>query len=164
MKLNYITWKDDAKAKSKLIKTINQIVTYTRCKNYSWVVDKIKIEFNISRKISSLHSLIWKSSENCDWMVAYMAQIVETEQKLHGTSFNSNDKGIGSLLLLGLSDKFSQSKPLDYSVISNVVDSIKSKLLGMEIDGSKTSNAFKAGYIKAGWHSNKQRSVDYSSK
>lgn len=41
--------------------------------------------------------------ENCNSMMAYVTQLIETSQKLKGIGFNINEAGIGSLLLAGLS-------------------------------------------------------------
>ncbi|KAG5879896.1 hypothetical protein JTB14_010414 [Gonioctena quinquepunctata] len=76
-------------------------------------------------------------------MAGYVNQIVETGQKLRGTGFKIDDEWIGSLLLAGLSEKFSPMiMAIEHSGIAITTDSIKTKLLDMESDVGHTGSAF----------------------
>ena len=139
---------EDAKTKAKLISTLDPTL-YVHIKSASTTKElwsKLKALFDDSgycRKISLLRSLISTRLENCDSMVNYVSQVVETGQKLRGTGFNIDDEWIGSLLLAGLPEKFSPKiMAIEHSGIAISTDSIKTKLLDMEYDVSKNGSAF----------------------
>lgn len=75
---------------------------------------------------------------------------IETSQKLIGSVLNTNDEWIGSLLLVGLPDKyFPMIMSIDQSGISITADTIKTKLLDMEDStNSSGNNAFGTFYKK----------------
>lgn len=86
----------------------------------------------ISRRISLLRMLISTRLEDCDNMEEYVNQIIDTSQRLRGTGFEINDLWIGSLLLAGLSEKYTPMiMAIEHSGVPLTADSIKTKLLDM---------------------------------
>lgn len=76
-------------------------------------------------------------------MTSYVTQIIETSQKLSGSGFNINDEWVGSLLLAGLSEKYSPMiMAIEHSGIAITADSIKTKLMDLEEDSGDASRAF----------------------
>lgn len=143
----------DAKTKAKLILTIDSPL-YVHIKDVTsskelW--DKLKQLFDDSgftRRISLLRTLISIRLENCTSMTSYVTQIIETSQKLNGSGFNINDEWIGSLLLAGLSEKYSPMiMAIEHSGINITADAIKTKLMDIEEDSGDVSGAF-ASYHK----------------
>ena len=141
---------DDAKTKAKLILMIDPSI-YVHIKNVAsskqlW--DKLKTLFDDSgftRRIGLLRNLISIRLENCSTMSSYVTQIVETGQKLAGTGFQISDEWIGSLLLAGLTEKFSPMiMAIEHSGLSITTDAIKSKLLDLEPETSDIDGAFAA--------------------
>ncbi|KAG5863770.1 hypothetical protein JTB14_015182 [Gonioctena quinquepunctata] len=139
---------DDAKAKAKIILIIDASL-YIHIKEAKTTVElwtKLKSLFDDSgftRKISLLRNLISTRLENSDPMAGYVNQIVETGQTLRGTGFKIDDEWIGSLLIAGLSEKFSPMiMAIEHSEIAITTDSIKTKLLDMESDVGHTGRAF----------------------
>lgn len=138
------------KAKAKLVMTIDSSL-YAHIKSETTVIgvwNKLKQLFDdtgYQRKISLLRTLISVRLENCDSMTSYVSQIVETAQKLKGTGFEITDEWIGSLLLAGLSDKFSPMiMAIEHSGIAISADVIKTKLLDMceEVGTTEKDSAF----------------------
>lgn len=130
---------DDAKTKAKLILTIDPAL-YIHIKNTKssaelWTTLKTMFDDSgFSRKITLLRHLISIRLDNCDSMANYVTQIFETAQRLNGTGFIITDEWIGSLLLAGLSDRYSPMiMAIEHSGISITADVIKSKLLDMEV-------------------------------
>lgn len=76
-------------------------------------------------------------------MATYVTQMIETAQRLNGTGFTITDEWIGSLLLAGLSERYSPMiMAIEHSGISITADFIKSKLLNLEVSsGSDESGA-----------------------
>lgn len=141
---------DKKKAKAKLVMTIDSSL-YAHIKNETSVTDvwnKLKKLFDdkgYQRKISLLRTLISIRLENCESMTSYVSQIVETAQKLKGTGFEITDEWIGSLLLAGLSDRFSPMiMAIEHSGIAISADVIKTKLLDMseEVGTTDKDSAF----------------------
>ncbi|KAG6454155.1 hypothetical protein O3G_MSEX008511 [Manduca sexta] len=142
---------DDEKTRAKLIMTIDPSL-YVHVKNVSsskelW--EKLKQLFDdsgFSRRISLLRNLISIRRENCSSMTSYVTQIIDTAQKLSGTGFEINDLWTGSLLLAGLPDRFSPMiMAIEHSGIPITADSIKTKLLDMNLashEESEVSGAF----------------------
>lgn len=142
---------DDAKTKAKLIMTIDPSL-YVHVKNATsskelW--EKLKQLFDdngFSRRISLLRNLISIRRENCSSMTSYVTQIIDTAQKLSGTGFEINDQWTGSLLLAGLPDRFSPMVlALEHSGIPITADSIKTKLLDMDLASHDESEVSGAG-------------------
>lgn len=150
---------DDAKAKAKVILTIDASL-FIHIKEAASTVElweKLKSMFDdkgFARKISLLRCLISTRLDNCDSMASYVNQVVETSQKLRGTGFNINDEWVGSLLLAGLSEKFAPMiMAIEHSGIAITADSIKTKLLDMEIDSGSTGGAFAS---KSNWRDSRK--------
>lgn len=60
--------------------------------------------------------------------------MIETAQRLNGTGFTITEEWIGSLLLAGLSERYSPMiMAIEHSGISITADFIKSKLLNLEV-------------------------------
>ena len=160
---------EDAKTRAKLILTIDPpiYVHIKEVKTTKELWDKLKSLFDDSgftRRISLLRNLISIRLENCISMTAYVTQIVETGQKLAGTGFNINDEWIGSLLLAGLTEKFSPMiMAIEHSGMSITTDAIKSKLLDMEPEVSEVSGAL-ASFQKFHHKKNDKSSVRSRSK
>ncbi|GBP52228.1 hypothetical protein EVAR_83087_1 [Eumeta japonica] len=102
---------DDAKAKAKLVLTIDPslyvYIKYAATTYDLW--EKLKNLFDdtgYTRKIGLLRKLINIRLENCDSMTQYVTQIVETSQRLQGTGFKISDEWIGALMLAGLPEKY----------------------------------------------------------
>lgn len=138
---------DDARTKAKLILTIDPSI-YVHIKEVKTTKDlwnKLKSLYDDSgftRRISLLRNLISIRLENSVSMNSYVTQIVETGQKLAGTGFNISDEWIGSLLLAGLTEKYSPMiMAIEHSGMSITTDAIKSKLLDMEPEEKETNNA-----------------------
>lgn len=155
------------KAKAKLILSMDpslfvHIKAATTAKE---VWDKLKALFDDSgftRKIGLLRSLISIRLENCDSMGLYVNQLVDTAQKLQSTGFKIDDEWIGSLLLAGLSEKYSPMiMAIEHSGIVISTDAIKSKLLDMEPDVGNAGNAFVS---KVSSKKNKHGSTEGSSR
>lgn len=143
----------DAKTKAKLILTIDSSL-YVHIKdveNTKKLWDKLKHLFDDSgftRRISLLRTLISIRLENCTSMTSYVTQIIETSQKLSRSGFHINDEWVGSLLLAGLSEKYSPMiMAIEHSGISITADAIKTKLMDLEEDSGDASGAF-ASYRK----------------
>lgn len=139
----------DAKTKAKLILTIDSslYVHIKDVKNTKELWDKLKKLFDDSgftRRISLLRTLISIRLENCTSMTTYVTQIIEASQKLGGTGFNINDEWVGSLLLAGLTEKFSPMiMAIEHSGIAISADAIKTKLMDLEEEnGGDSSGAF----------------------
>lgn len=138
---------EDAKTRAKLILTIDPSI-YVHIKAVTstkelW--DKLKSLYDDSgftRRISLLRSLISIRLENSPSMNSYVTQLVETGQKLAGTGFNISDEWIGSLLLAGLTEKFSPMiMAIEHSGMHITTDAIKSKLLDMETEVNESDSA-----------------------
>lgn len=160
---------DDAKTRAKLILTIDPSI-YVHIKGVTtskglW--EKLKSLYDDSgftRRISLLRNLISIRLENCTSMDSYVTQLVETGQKLAGTGFNINDEWIGSLLLAGLTEKFSPMiMAIEHSGMNITTDAIKSKLLDMETEVSENDSAAFGVYqhTKNQWrHKKNYKSID----
>lgn len=121
-----------------------------------------------SRKITLLRHLISIRLEKCDSMATYVTQMVETAQRLNGTGFTITDEWVGSLLLAGLSDRYSPMiMAIEHSGISITADVIKSKLLDMEVtsdfEGSNAAfaarNKYSSGNTKPKKHGGSSMSM-----
>lgn len=143
---------DDAKTKAKLILTIDPVL-YVHIKNTKssaelWnTLKNMFDDSGLSRKITLLRHLISIRLENCDSMATYVTQMIETAQRLNGTGFTITDQWVGSLLLAGLSERYSPMvMALEHSGILITADVIKSKLLDMEVtsDFETSGTAFAA--------------------
>lgn len=132
----------DAKTRAKLILTIDPSL-YVHIKSVQTTHElwkKLKNLFDDSgftRRISLLRSLISIRLENSVSMTSYVTQIIETSQKLSGTGFNINDEWVASLLLAGLTEKYSPMiMAIEHCGIPLTADAIKTKLLDMEESGN----------------------------
>lgn len=138
---------EDAKTKAKLILTIDPglYVHIKETKKCSDLWTKLKSMFDdsgFSRKITLLRRLISLRQENCETMTSYVTQVVETAQRLKGTGFAITDEWIGSLLLAGLPDRFSPMiMAIEHSGIKITTDTIKSKLIDMEVSNNDTDSS-----------------------
>ncbi|GBP51859.1 Retrovirus-related Pol polyprotein from transposon TNT 1-94 [Eumeta japonica] len=95
-----------------------------------------------TRRISLLRSLISIRLENSVSMTSYVTQIIETSQKLSGTGFKINDEWVASLLLAGLTEKYSPMiMAIEHCGIPLTADAIKTKLLDMEESGNGGDNS-----------------------
>lgn len=135
-----------AKGKAKLILTIDPKL-YMHVKDCgsaksAWdTLKKLYEDKGVTRKIGLLRSLISMRQENYDSMELYVNQVVETSQKLKRTGFKIDDEWVGSLLLAGLPEKFTPMVlAIEHSGIGVTTDVIKSKLLDMQPDDSRTTN------------------------
>lgn len=143
---------DDAKTKAKLILTIDSSmyvhIRNTRTSAELWTTLKTMFDDSgFSRKITLLRHLISIRLENCDSMVTYVTQLVETAQRLNGTGFTITDEWVGSLLLAGLSDRYTPMiMAIEHSGISITADVIKSKLLDMEVTSDNDSAGTEAAF------------------
>ena len=82
-------------------------------------------------------------------MTSYVTQIVETGQKLAGTGFKISDEWIGSLLLAGLTEKYSPMiMAIEHSGINITTDAIKTKLLDMEPESTEIDGALASFHNK----------------
>lgn len=142
-----------AKAKAKLILTIDPSL-YSHVKDAKtakevWInLKNLYEDSGFARKIGLLRTLISSRLENHDSMELYINQVVETSQKLRRTGFKIDEEWIGSLLLAGLPEKYAPMiMAVEHSGIKITTDSIKTKLLDMQADGS-TSGAFTANVRK----------------
>lgn len=138
---------EDAKTKAKLILTVDPSL-YVHIKNTKsaaelWTTLKTMFDDSgFSRKITLLRHLISIRLDNCDSMATYVTQMVETAQRLNGTGFTITDEWVGSLLLAGLSDRYSPMiMAIEHSGISITADVIKSKLLDMEVTRDNDAGA-----------------------
>lgn len=137
-----------AKAKAKIVLTIDTslYVHIKDVKTAKELWDKLQAMFDdkgFTRRISLLRALISLRLENCDSMSSYVNQLVESAQKLRGTGFKIDDEWIGSLLLAGLPEKFAPMiMAIEHSGITITTDVIKTKLLDMGDEVSKTGSAF----------------------
>lgn len=131
-----------AKGKSKLILTIDpslyvHVKEARTCKE-AW--DKIKNlyeDVGFTRKIGLLRTLISLRLNNSESMEVYINQVIETAQKLRKTGFDINEEWVGSLLLAGLPEKYSPMlMAIEHAGIPITTDSIKTKLLDLQTDGS----------------------------
>lgn len=136
----------DAKTRAKLILTIDSSL-YVHIKGVQTTYElwkKLKNLFDDSgftRRISLLRSLISVRLENSVSMTSYVTQIIETSQKLSGTGFNINDEWVASLLLAGLTEKYSPMiMAIEHCGIPLTADAIKTKLLDMEESGNEGDN------------------------
>uniref|UniRef100_A0A1Y1N677 DUF4219 domain-containing protein n=1 Tax=Photinus pyralis TaxID=7054 RepID=A0A1Y1N677_PHOPY len=134
------------KAKAKLILTIDPSlfphVKEAKTAKEVWAnLKKLYDDNGFMRKIGLLRTLISARLENHDSMESYINQIVETSQKLRRTGFSIDEEWVGSLLLAGLPEKYSPMiMAVEHSGISITTDSIKTKLLDMQIDGSSNNS------------------------
>lgn len=138
---------DDAKAKAKLILTIDPSL-YVHIKEATNTKDlwsKLKSMFDdagFSRRISLLRNLISIRLESSDTMTSYISQIIETAQRLSGTGFKVNDEWVGCLLLAGLPEKyFPMIMAIEHSGIAITADVVKSKLIDLAGNDSEVGNA-----------------------
>lgn len=137
---------DDERTKAKLILTIDSglYVHIKETKTSLELWTKLKNMFDdsgFSRKICLLRHLISIRQENCDSMTNYVTQVVETAQRLKGTGFAITDEWIGSLLLAGLPEKYSPMiMAIEHSGIQITTDSIKSKLIDLEVSLNLDTN------------------------
>lgn len=150
---------DDAKAKAKLILTIDPSL-YVHIKDATKSIDlwnKLKTMFDdsgFSRRISLLRNLISIRLENSDSMTSYVTQIIETGQRLRGTGFNINDEWIAALMLAGLPERFAPMiMALEHSGATYTTDSIKTKLLDME---TESGGAQGGAFASKGWQRGKK--------
>ncbi|KAG5884028.1 hypothetical protein JTB14_014801 [Gonioctena quinquepunctata] len=141
-------------AKAKLILTFDPSL-YVHIKETTTAEElwkKLKGLFDdagFTRKIGLLRSLISLRRENCDTMASYVNQVVETARRLRGTGFKIDDEWVGSLLLAGLPEKYNPMiMAIKHSGIKIMMDSLKTKLLDMEIDADNTGNAFIGKFSK----------------
>ncbi|GBP63868.1 Retrovirus-related Pol polyprotein from transposon RE1; Endonuclease RE1 [Eumeta japonica] len=124
---------DDAKAKAKLVLTIDPSL-YVHIKHAATTYDlweKLKNLMipGIQEKLVCC-VLINIRLENCDSMTQYVTQIVETSQRLQGTGFKILDEWIGALMLAGLPKKYGPMlMAIEHSGIEISVDVIKTKLM-----------------------------------
>lgn len=152
---NYVTQKPenpeeiaaDTKAKAKLVLTIDsKLYVHIKGSNTTkelW--EKLKNMFDdagFTRRISLLRTLISIRLENCSSMTSYVTQIIDTSQKLSGSGFDINDEWVGSLLLAGLTEKYSPMiMAIEHSGIAITADAIKTKLMDLEEDSGDTGDA-----------------------
>ncbi|CAF4918661.1 unnamed protein product [Pieris macdunnoughi] len=155
---------DDQKAKAKLVMTIDSSL-YVHIKSEKTVLSvwkKLKSLFDDSgftRSISLLRNLISIRLENSESMTAYVTQLIDTAQKLRGTGFEINEEWIESLLLAGLSDKFSPMiMAIEHSGLAISADVIKTKLLDMS-DNVGSSESESAFLSSKGWQHSKRNKV-----
>ncbi|XP_074042702.1 uncharacterized protein [Leptinotarsa decemlineata] len=146
--ISEVVVEDDAKAKAKLVLTIDPslYVHVKEAKTIKDLCDKLKSMFDDSgfaKRINLLRSLISIRLENCDSMGKYVNQIVENGQKLLGTGFKIDDEWIGSLLLAGLPEKYSPMiMAIEHSGIAISTDAIRTKLLDMEVSSISATVLF----------------------
>ncbi|KAG5861345.1 hypothetical protein JTB14_016694 [Gonioctena quinquepunctata] len=134
-----------AKAKAKVVLSLNPSL-YVHVKEATTakeVWDTLKDLYEnkgFTRKISLLRNLISLRLENCSSMAEYVNQVIETSQKLSRTGLKLDTSLVGSLLLAGLPDRFAPMvMALEHSGIGITTDTIKSKLLDMQLDGGTNS-------------------------
>ncbi|KAG5885261.1 hypothetical protein JTB14_025958 [Gonioctena quinquepunctata] len=134
-----------AKAKAKVVLSLNPSL-YVHVKEATTakeVWDTLKDLYEnkgFTRKISLLRNLISLRLENCSSMAEYVNQVIETSQKLSRTGLKLDTSLVGSLLLAGLPDRFAPMViALEHSGIGITTDTIKSKLLDMQLDGGTNS-------------------------
>lgn len=138
---------EDAKTRAKLILTIDPTlyVHIRNTENSAELWTKLKTMFDdsgFSRKITLLRHLISIRLDTSESMASYVTQMVETAQRLNGTGFTITDEWLGSLLLAGLSDRYSPMiMAIEHSGISITADVIKSKLLDMEVVNESEGSA-----------------------
>lgn len=135
-------------ARAKLILTVDTslYIHIKETKTAAELWNKLKSLFadnGFARRISLLRTLISTRLEDCQNMAAYVNQVVETSQRLQSTGFKIDDEWVGSLLLAGLSDKYSPMiMAIEHSGMKITADAIKTKLLDIEFESDKTGNAF----------------------
>lgn len=149
-----------AKAKAKLVLTLDPslFMHVKEAKTAKEVWTRIKQLYDDSgftRKIGLLRNLISLRLECCESMESYVNQVVETSQKLRRTGFKIDEEWVGSLLLAGLPEKFAPMiMAVEHSGITITTDTIKTKLLDMQIDGASGGSSGEA--FAAGVHTSKQ--------
>nr|CAI5853257.1 unnamed protein product [Callosobruchus analis] len=134
-----------AKAKAKLILTIDpslylHIKDVGTCKEVWEKLCKLYQDTGFTRKIGLLRNLISLRLETCTSMENYIGQVIETSQKLIKTGFSIDGEWVGSLLLAGLPERYAPMlMAIEHAAIWISADSIKSKLLDMEVDGTNAA-------------------------
>lgn len=160
----------DSKARAKLVLTIDSslYVHIKESKTTKNLWENLKTLFDdsgFSRKIMLLRKLISTRLENCDSMVSYVNQIVETAQKLKGTGFDISEEWIGSLLLAGLPNKFyPMIMAIEHSGIQITTDAIKTKLMDMETETNGKNGAALVGNVDRGIYHNHNQYQNYNKK
>lgn len=135
-----------AKAKAKLVLTIDPSlfphVKDAKSAQELWTsLRNLYDDSGFMRKIGLLRTLISARLENHNSMESYINQIIETSQKLRRTGFKIDEEWIGSLLLAGLPEKYSPMiMAVEHSGLAITTDSIKTRLLDMQIDGGNSGN------------------------
>ncbi|KAG5896184.1 hypothetical protein JTB14_016959 [Gonioctena quinquepunctata] len=156
-----------AKAKAKVVLSLNPSL-YVHVKEATTakeVWDTLKDLYEnkgFTRKISLLRNLISLRLENCSSMAEYVNQVIETSQKLSRAGLKFDTSLVGSLLLAGLPDRFAPMvMTLEHSGIGITTDTIKSKLLDMQLDGGTNSTggafAIKVGNQKYKCQNNRNK-------
>lgn len=136
-----------AKAKAKIVLSLDcsLYVHVKEAKTAKEIWDTLKNLYEnqgFTRKISLLRYLISLRLENCSSMADYVNQVIETSQKLGRTGLKLENSLVGSLLLAGLPTQFAPMvMALEHSGIDITTDSVKTKLLDMQLDGGTSSTA-----------------------
>lgn len=146
------------KAKAKLVLSIDPSL-FVHIKDATTAEDLWKklrdlyADTGFTRKINLLRTLISLRLESCDSMDHYVNQVIETAQRLRKTGFNIDDEWIGSLLLAGLPERFSPMiMAIEHSGIKVDTDSIKNKLLDMQVENNSNGGAFASKPSKPIFH------------
>lgn len=142
------------KTKAKLVLTIDpSLFTHIKdAKTPKDVWQKLKTLYDdngFTRKIGLLRTLISLRLETCESMESYVNQLVETAQRLRRTGFQIDDEWVGSLLLAGLPELYSPMlMAIEHSGIKITTDSIKTKLLDMQVENGGNQHCSSAFTVK----------------
>ncbi|KAK9745733.1 hypothetical protein QE152_g6666 [Popillia japonica] len=83
------------------------------------------------------------SEEDCDSMMSYLSQIIDTANKLNGIGFTVSEEWLGVILLTGLTDNFeSMIMGFENCGLAITGDTIKTKLLDTIGHKSNDGSAF----------------------
>lgn len=142
------------KSKAKIALSVDPSV-YVHIQNEnsaSAIWSRLKILYEDSglvRKIGLLRKLTSTKLENCDSMMSYVSQIVETANKLNGIGFPVSDEWLGVILLTGLTENYEPMiMGLENCGMAITADTIKTKLLDTVGDKSSGSAFFGKKYFK----------------
>ncbi|KAK9708324.1 hypothetical protein QE152_g27280 [Popillia japonica] len=119
------------KSKAKLVLCIDSSV-------YVHILDS-----GLVRKIGLLRKLTSTKLEDCDSMMSYVSQIIDTANKLNGIGFTVSEEWLGVILLTGLTDNFEPMiMGLENCGLAITGDTIKTKLLDTIGHKSNDGSAF----------------------
>lgn len=139
--------KKDLKAKSKIILLIHpgNYHHVQNCESAKDVWQALKSAFEDSgllRKVGLIRTLISTKLQNCSTMEEYVNKIMTAAHKLRNIQSEVDDEWLGSFLLAGLTDRYTQMiMALESSGIRITADSIKTKLLQEEKPSSSAPRA-----------------------